>query len=396
MAIDVAMVFPNTFPDASRWEGSRTRVLELASGLSNIGFQVALMCIKSSYYKHDIFDGILLSYMGKALPLRLHYALFPITSLFRLPSHLRSLRPKIVHFHMPTSALPKLFFPSLADDVITVYDPHDLFFLKEEFVGRLNWVPSSIAHLWDAVDIQLLRKFDAIFVTTPLMRNFVRNYVKGKIYVIPNSVDTQLFSMVGKNLRYLFHSNFVIGYMGATNQLFGFHKLVKAASVLRKFGNIKILVVGPITREAISLVECYNVRDMFYFTGHVQRIAVPVWLRTMDVGVSLLQRRSRNLEIGDFCQPIKVLEYMACGIPVIATPSAEQSRLIRQSNAGIVSKGFSTDAIIDAIIEAYNNQQNLASMGVNGRKYVIENHDWKVVVKKALRAYIDLEPSLTC
>ncbi|MEM1986575.1 MAG: glycosyltransferase family 4 protein, partial [Nitrososphaeria archaeon] len=204
MVIDVAMIFPNTFPDASMWEGSRTRVLELASGLLNIGFKVSVVCIKSSSYKYDIFDGIILSYIGKALPIKLHYALFPITSLIRLPSLLRSLKPKIMHFHMSTSALPKLFFPSLTNDAITIYDPHDLFFLKGEFFRRLNKVPSPIGHLCDVVDIQLLRKFDAIFVTTPLMRNFVRKYVRGKIYIIPNSVDTQLFSMAGRTMRHLF------------------------------------------------------------------------------------------------------------------------------------------------------------------------------------------------
>jgi glycosyltransferase involved in cell wall biosynthesis len=184
-----------------------------------------------------------------------------------------------------------------------------------------------------------------------------------------------------------------IGYFGATTRIWGFNALVTAIATLRKsITQLKVLVVGAHDREACRIVRQHGLQEIFHFVGHMAPEQMPKLVSGVDLGVSLRQKKTLGLELSDFCQPLKVLEFMSCG--VVVTPLGEQSRLVKEARCGIVARGFTGDDIACAIAEVWARRDQLFEMSVNGRRYACAHHGWPSVIRKIFHAYADIEPSV--
>jgi glycosyltransferase involved in cell wall biosynthesis len=83
----------------------------------------------------------------------------------------------------------------------------------------------------------------------------------------------------------------------------------------------------------------------------------------------------------------KVLEAMACGTPVIATPEAVKALHVR-SDHHLVIKNEEQD-LADAICSLLTNPTRCSSLGLAGRAFVEANHDWRLAVEGLSRIYQD-------
>jgi glycosyltransferase involved in cell wall biosynthesis len=391
MTIDVLAVFPNDFPGTSKWEGSRTRVSGQIRGLVDAKLRVALACVEDRSLpksSRSSYNGVPLISISHPMAFNLHHALFPLFATFRLPHIIRTLKPKIAHFHLTTSGLA--LTTSSYPDVIKVYDLHDMFFLKEEFLKRWENVPGQIGVLCDAIEVNLFSRFDAVFVTTPLMRKIVAQYSNIPTYVIPNGIDTEFLSIPKENEKS--DSKFTVGYLGSTKRILGFYEFVKAIALLRtRIHDISGLVIGTYDEKAYDFVRRHDLRDVIHFKGHVPYRDLPRLIGTMNVALSLRQRNTSELELADFYQATKLLEFMSCGVPVVATPLMEQSRIIAEAGCGVIARGYSSEEIADAVIEIHSRQSEMPTMGLRGRAHVSEHHAWPKIIAKILEAYRELE-----
>jgi len=258
-------------------------------------------------------------------------------------------------------------------------------------------VPKPAAIALDALEMSLLDNFDAVFVTGPLMGKLVGQCTSTPTYIVPNAVNAQFFKPSGSRMkqRIFGPGKFVIGYLGATRGFLGVRELIRAMSLLqREIPELRALVVGKTTRGLIELVEQEGVSSRVHFTDYVPHEKLPSLIRSMDIGVSLRQRTSQSLELADFYQPTKVLEYMACGVPVLVTPLAAQADMIQKANSGVVVRGFTAEHVADAIRSMYAHRDSLTTLGLNGRAYVVNNHSISAVVSQVAAAYCEVEPSL--
>jgi len=389
MKTDVLAIFPNDFPAANKWEGSRTRVSGQILGLARARLRVALACVEDRTLPSNCrsaYNGVPLVNISHPVAFNLHYALFPLLATIRLPHVIKILKPRIAHFHLAASGFSLLSF--LRHDVIKIFDLHDMFFLREEFFKRSKNIPSLIGDLCDAIEGSLFEKFDAVFVTTPLMLKAATRFSDRPAYVIPNGVDTSFFSAGERKTG----SHFTIGYLGSTKEFLGFYQFVRAIALVRtRIPDILGLVVGTHDAKARDFVRQNKLQQVIQLKGHVPYRELPDLMRSMDLAVTLRQRNVCRLELADFYQATKLIEFMSCGIPVVATPLMEQSRLITESGCGLVASGYSGELIAEAIIEMHNHRSQMQTMGINGRAYVIKYHAWPQVIAKMLEAYRELE-----
>lgn len=233
------------------------------------------------------------------------------------------------------------------------------------------------------------RAFGAASVLLAVSRG-VATYVggfasaRGKVAVIPNAVNPARFSR--RRLRSAGGSPhaFTVGFLGTLKAWHGLEVLVDAFEVLYwRLGRTQIkphlLVVGDgPQREALeSSLASRGLSDFVEFTGAVAPHEVPTFLHRMDVGVAPYKASA-----GFYFSPLKVFEYMAAGLPVVASRVGQLDEVIDDGETGLLCPPGDALALSHALDQLCRNPERVASMGRAGRRFVFEHHTWRSNVQR--------------
>ncbi|MDP6361098.1 MAG: glycosyltransferase, partial [Planctomycetota bacterium] len=85
--------------------------------------------------------------------------------------------------------------------------------------------------------------------------------------------------------------------------------------------------------------------------------------------------------------PVKLLEYLAAGLPVIASESQEWSEIIREGNCGITVNPLDRVETAEAINWIIDNPAECAEMGRRGKQLVAEKYNWETESVKLVQFY---------
>jgi len=139
----------------------------------------------------------------------------------------------------------------------------------------------------------------------------------GRVRVIPNGVDLALFRRAGRGRVRAglgLAGKTVVGFAGSLKPWHGVLGLVAAFACLT--GRVHLLLVGegPEAAAVAAAAEGLGLQDRVTMTGAVPHSCVPDYLAAMDVGVAPYLPQERF-----YFSPLKVAEYMAAGLPVVAS-----------------------------------------------------------------------------
>jgi glycosyltransferase involved in cell wall biosynthesis len=84
-------------------------------------------------------------------------------------------------------------------------------------------------------------------------------------------------------------------------------------------------------------------------------------------------------------------EAMACGVPVVSTPSGGPEETLSRSSAGRVLDGFSAEELVTVVHELLEHPQQLLEMRRRGRDYVEREHSPQRLERLLADAFADLE-----
>lgn len=204
----------------------------------------------------------------------------------------------------------------------------------EHFAGRMgecatiydvgdDWTGLSVP-AWErkrisADDASLTKKADAVIVTSPWLADKARK-LTDKVSIIFNGVDVHRFKGVAdrsieahpltKNWNHP-----VIGYAGTLHPDRSSADLIHL--VARSFPNSTIALVGPNDFSAAEISRLHaepNIR----IVGPVDHTEVPSIMRAFDVCFV----PHREGAFSESNSPLKLFEYLACGLPIVSTPVA--------------------------------------------------------------------------
>jgi glycosyltransferase involved in cell wall biosynthesis len=298
----------------------------------------------------------------------------------------------VVHCHMPVVAASVALWKPLIRSR-TLFDTHDWFKVRDEVFYNFPFVPASAAGPTEWVEREIARAHDGVLVTTGLLSRAVGR--ARNVFVVPNPIDTDHFKPgVSAARSALLHDpQFVVGFLGFISIHQGFWEVMEAVRIVsQSVSGVKLLAIGGgFVEAARAHSERLGIADKVVFTGpgRVPYAQVPDLINAMDVAVSPLQRSPAYQE---YAQPLKVLEYMSCGIPVVVTPLLEQTRLASEAGSGTVARGFSGRELAEAILESRSSQDALARRDAS-RRYVLANHSVESVVRRLIGAYAALTRS---
>jgi len=129
--------------------------------------------------------------------------------------------------------------------------------------------------------------------------------------------------------------------------------------------------------------DCIDIR------GWIPYSQIPETLRAADLGLVILTRQKRHVEVIQ----TKIFEYMACGLPFIASEFPLIEAVVNEFNCGIlVDPSSDTDAIAKRIKTLWDNPQQAQILGENGRLAILKKYNWESLETELLNLYRSLLP----
>jgi glycosyltransferase involved in cell wall biosynthesis len=203
--------------------------------------------------------------------------------------------------------------------------------------------------------------------------------VQGRVHVVPNGVDPSRFDV---NCKGEMHDNFTVGFVGTLKPWHGLPILVEAfAQLHRRDDSARLLLVGDgPQREGIedALAE-QGLLSAADFAGAVDPAEIPGLLARMDVAVAPYPNLAQF-----YFSPLKVYEYMAAGLPVVASRVGQLEGLIEDGVNGLLCAPGDPDALAAALDKLRRDPGLRASLGRAARQTILRGHTWDAVADRIL------------
>jgi len=280
----------------------------------------------------------------------------------------------IYHFHDPELIPVGLKLKKLGKKVI--YDIHEDVprqILSKPYLNR--FIKPLISKAFEIYENFAVKKFDALITATTKIRDKFLEFNKNTIDVSNYPILDELYSSVSWSSR-----RNDICYIGGISKIRGIIELVKALeyvdTTLHLAGNFES---KELEREVRSLKGWRKIK----YYGFVNRQKVKRILSQVKIGIVTLHPIKNYLD----SLPVKMFEYMAAGIPVIASNFPMWRRIIEENDCGICVDPLNPRQIAYAVEYILSNELIAYKMGQNSVKLVKEKYNWKGEERKLLELY---------
>lgn len=125
---------------------------------------------------------------------------------------------------------------------------------------------------------------------------------------------------------------------------------------------------------------------MIKFIGEITRKAVNELYGSARAGIVIYQPAQNHYE----AQPVKMFEYMAAGLPVIASGFPFWKTIVEETGCGVCVNPQDAIAVRKACVYLLNNPDKGQEMGRLGREAVVNKYSWTSEEKKLLELYKSL------
>ena len=148
---------------------------------------------------------------------------------------------------------------------------------------------------------------------------------------LPNAVSKEFLTSVQHQPRHRSNGLREIGYIGATSDRWFDAQLVR--HVARAFPQHRFNIVGPAEPAVMAALGAESNVALHGFIPHEQ---LPAWLERFDLAIIPFQ----NNGITRVVNPLKLYEYAAAGLPVVATRTDELRHFIPLVELADTPQGF--------------------------------------------------------
>ena len=204
-----------------------------------------------------------------------------------------------------------------------------------------------------------------------------------KVLLLPNGADAHAASD-NATVERLLEANRLHGCrlavcIGTHGYIHGMETLLEAAACLADLSNLIVLLVGD-GSEKTKLVELARARGLtrVRFADPIPPAAVLPLYRRAVMGLSTL----RDLPIAAGARPVRALNAMAAGVPLVYAGAGEGAELVRRAGAGIITPPGDGQAVAAAIRQLLADPGAARSMGERGRAYIERHLTWTAIVRR--------------
>ncbi len=229
-----------------------------------------------------------------------------------------------------------------------------------------------------------------VLTVSEALRGEIRDH---DILVNPNGVDIDRFrppsedepdrTGSGEELRtrYGLKTGPLIGWIGGFGPNRGLEQsldIAVAACARRPDLQFMIMGDGPLMDQARRTVEKSGAAHAVRLTGRIPKDRVPAHLSLLDMALAPYPAGGAA-----YFSPLKIFEYMAMGLPTLAT-DAGQSRTLLADGAGCLLPPGKTGEWAEAVIALADDPVRRREMGGRARARVARDYTWEANARRIL------------
>jgi colanic acid biosynthesis glycosyl transferase WcaI len=224
------------------------------------------------------------------------------------------------------------------------------------------------------IEQQIIDASDALTVVSEYMKSYIlQNYTASNKRIIVVPPAGRIVSNTSKSNR---QRNVV--YAGMVNSREHVDLFARSIPFLKEPCSVFISNYGDAIRDIKKITDNIQHRSINYF-WYLKRDQVLHFLMRSKIGI-LTSRNDITRQIGP---PIKLYDYMMCGLPVVANDIGGWSEMIEKEHIGILTTSEPRDFAqsIDMII---NDEYLWTKMHYNAITLITNRYNWEKIVKDVL------------
>ena len=201
--------------------------------------------------------------------------------------------------------------------------------------------------------------------------------VAARIHTVPNGVSVRRIQPQPAD-----PDRVVVTFVGTLKPWHGVADLITAAALARQQWSLRIIGDGPEMDTLRAQAERLGVEADF--RGAVAPEEIPAHMAGAAIGVAPYPDLG-GLE-QQYFSPMKVLEYLAAGLAVVASDVGQIPQLLEEGSQrhGVLVAPSDPTALAAALDDLAASPQRRARMGRSGRLLAEERHSWSRVVTRIL------------
>lgn len=355
--------------------GTETQAVELARRLDPAAYDVTLGCLRARGPLLEKLQGSAVS-VAEFYPKGGLDSIHGVYQLLRLSFFLRRGKFDVVHTHDLWSNLMGIPAAFLARVPVIISSRRDLshfdwYKRRRTWLRRMQNLSAAVLTNADAIRDGLIAE---------------DHFAPAKVRVVHNGVDLENFHRKPGLRSQLFpgldHHQLIVLVGNMHSDVKGHPWLIAAApEIVREFPQVRFLFAGDgeqrkdFEQQAARL----GVGPSLLFLG--RRSDIPQILACCDVAV--LPSRAEGL-------PNAVLEYLAAGLPVVASSVGGNVEIIRDGATGLLVPTENSDALAAALLRLLRDPLFARKLAEDGHRFVEENFSFERLIADTDRLYSEL------
>ncbi len=265
-------------------------------------------------------------------------------------------------------------------------------------IERAPFDPSKFSHVMYA-----LQNASAVTTNATELAKKAKTFIDREIVLIPNGIDTNYFKPLERNegvAQSILDSDSllskfgkqasrihmpVIGFVGELREKKGIKTLLSAYAQTTRTMPVSLLIVGTIReghdKKIFDEFQEDNPQLPITVTGYIPHNDLPSYYSLMDVFAH------PSLRDG---MPNAVLEAMACGKTVIATPVGGVLDVIEDGVNGLLVPVNDADGLAERIVDVLGRSGKREAIGRSARETIVSRFTLENELQSNLKVYRDL------
>lgn len=232
-----------------------------------------------------------------------------------------------------------------------------------------------------AAERWLLSRADAVLTVSTALHEHVMSMgtAPERIHVIPNAVDAARFHPhapdTAQESVLELGDGPVLGFVGGLRPWHGVQYLPQLmTNLISQYPNLRLVIVGDgqMRAELEAELERLGIAQHVLFTGARSHAEIPALIRRFDIALAPYPNTDHDF----YFSPLKLFEYMGCGIPVIAARIGQIADVIENGVTGLLYTPGDIDALTASCHELLSNPERRQTMGQKAAALIHAQYTW--------------------
>ena len=262
---------------------------------------------------------------------------------------------------------------------------------------RLRYWDLTLQYEAEENERAVFAEADLLVAVSEGVRAYLLRYgaPRERILVMPNGVNLANFHLQvdGSEVRrrYKLDGKLVIGFAGSLKPWHGVDMLMKAfASIRHILGGrerlgapLQLLIIGdgPQREQLIRLSRDLDLDEVVTFTGAVSHDKMPAHLAAMDIAVAPYLSSD-----GFYFSPLKVMEYLAMGLPIVAPRLGQIPSLLQGGSApcGLIYPPDDQHELAAALLTLISDAELRRQLGARAAAQARLRSSWQSIAQQII------------